>query len=74
LNVLKQRLDVIISIDTSTPQVLLTESALLGAGLINDVRALQRDGALVAAAATRLADLFNAYARPTEHHATTATL
>lgn len=50
---IKQRLDVIISIDTSTPKV-ITESALLGAGLINDVRALQRDGAVVAAAATGL--------------------
>lgn len=50
---IKQRLDVIISIDTSTPKV-ITESALLGAGLINDVRALQREGAVVAAAATGL--------------------
>lgn len=46
-------LDVIISVDTSTPQV-ITESALVGAGLINDVRALQREGALAAAAATDL--------------------
>lgn len=45
--------DVIISVDTSTPAV-MTESARLGAGLINDVRALQREGALVAAAATGL--------------------
>lgn len=50
---IKQQLDVVISVDTSTPKV-ITESALLGAGLINDVRALQRDGALVAAAATGL--------------------
>lgn len=48
-----QRLDVIISVDTSTPAV-MRESARLGAGLINDVRALQREGALAAAAATRL--------------------
>lgn len=46
-------LDVIISVDTSTPDV-ITQSAAAGAGLINDVRALQRDGALAAAAATRL--------------------
>ena len=48
-----RELDVIISVDTSTPQVML-ESAGLGAGLINDVRSLQRDGALQAAAATGL--------------------
>ena len=46
-------LDVIISVDTSTPAVML-EAARLGAGLINDVRALQRDGALDAAYATGL--------------------
>ncbi|WP_248769547.1 dihydropteroate synthase [Pseudomonas sp. MWU12-2345] len=48
-----RELDVIISVDTSTPQVML-ESARLGAGLINDVRSLRRDGALQAAAATGL--------------------
>lgn len=47
------RLDVIISVDTSNPQV-ITQSASLGAGLINDVRALQQDGAAKAAAATGL--------------------
>ncbi len=41
--------DVIISVDTSTPAV-MRECARLGAGLINDVRALRRDGALDAAA------------------------
>lgn len=46
-------LDVIISVDSSTPAVML-EAARLGAGLLNDVRALRRDGALVAAAATGL--------------------
>ena len=46
-------LDVVISVDTSSP-VLMREAAALGAGLINDVRALQRDGALEAAAATGL--------------------
>lgn len=45
--------DVIISVDTSTPEV-MRESARLGAGLINDVRALQRDGAVAAAVATGL--------------------
>ncbi len=42
-------LDVVISVDTSTAQ-LMTEAASLGAGLINDVRALTREGALEAAA------------------------
>jgi dihydropteroate synthase len=46
-------LDVIISVDTSTPAV-IRESGRLGAGLINDVRSLQREGALDAAVATGL--------------------
>lgn len=46
-------LDVVISVDTSTPAV-MRETARLGVGLINDVRALQRDGALEAAYATGL--------------------
>lgn len=45
--------DVVISVDTSTPEVML-ETAKVGAGLINDVRSLQREGALQAAAATGL--------------------
>ena len=44
-----QRLDIVISIDTSQAQV-MTESILLGAGLINDVRALRLEGALNAVA------------------------
>ena len=48
-----RELDVIISVDTSTPAV-MRETARLGAGLINDVRSLQRDGALDTAAATGL--------------------
>jgi dihydropteroate synthase len=50
---LHRELDVIISVDTSTPAV-MRETARLGAGLINDVRSLRRDGALDAAAATGL--------------------
>lgn len=46
-------IDVVVSIDTSSPK-LISESAKLGAGLINDVRALGRDGALEAAAKTDL--------------------
>lgn len=48
-----RELDVIISVDTSTPEV-ITETARLGAGLINDVRSLRRPGALLAAAQTGL--------------------
>ena len=46
-------LNVVISVDTSSPQVMV-QAAALGAGLINDVRALTRDGALQAAANTGL--------------------
>ncbi|WP_019342074.1 dihydropteroate synthase, partial [Stutzerimonas stutzeri] len=49
VEVIARELDVIISVDTSTPAV-IRESARLGAGLINDVRSLSRDGALDAAA------------------------
>ncbi|KMQ76364.1 dihydropteroate synthase [Marinobacter subterrani] len=44
-----RELDVVISVDTSAPEV-MAEAARLGAGLINDVRALQREGAPEAAA------------------------
>lgn len=44
-----QQVDTVISVDTSTPSV-MREAARLGAGLINDVRALEREGAVVAAA------------------------
>ncbi len=47
-------LDVVISLDTSSP-ALMYESTRLGAGLINDVRALRREGALRAAADSGLA-------------------
>ncbi len=46
-------LDVVVSVDTSTPE-LMTAAAGAGAGLLNDVRALGREGALAAAAATGL--------------------
>ena len=49
-----RELDVVISIDTSTPAV-IRECGRLGAGLINDVRALRRDGALDAAADSAMA-------------------
>lgn len=50
---LVREFDALVSVDTSTPQV-MTEAARLGVGLLNDVRALQREGALQAAAATGL--------------------
>jgi len=46
-------LEVVVSVDTSSP-TLMREAARAGAGLLNDVRALTRDGAMEAAAATGL--------------------
>jgi len=50
---LVRKLGALVSVDTSTASV-IRESALKGAGMINDVRALSRDGALIAAANTAL--------------------
>jgi dihydropteroate synthase len=50
---ISQRFDTIVSVDTSTPQV-MRDAAAAGAGMINDVRALQRNGALLAAAQSGL--------------------
>jgi len=50
---LVRELGALVSVDTSSPAV-MRESARAGAGLINDVRALRREGALVAARATGL--------------------
>lgn len=50
---LHNELDVVISVDTSSPELMI-EAAKLGAGMINDVRALQKEGALSAAASTGL--------------------
>jgi dihydropteroate synthase len=50
---LAREVDAVVSIDTSSPEV-IREGAALGAGFINDVRALRRDGAIAAAAATDL--------------------
>lgn len=46
-------IDVVTSIDTSSPE-LMSAAANLGAGMLNDVRALGRSGALEAAAASGL--------------------
>lgn len=48
IEAIKSRLDVVVSVDTSSPQVMI-EAADVGAGLINDVRALTREGSLDAA-------------------------
>ena len=53
IQLIAPRLDVILSIDTSTPEV-MREAAQAGAGLLNDVRAFSREGALAAAVATQL--------------------
>ncbi len=53
LELLVKNLDVVVSIDSSNA-ALMTEAAKLGAGMLNDVRALERQGALAAAAATGL--------------------
>lgn len=45
---LVRELDALVSVDTSCPEV-MRESAALGAGMINDVRSLDREGAMAAA-------------------------
>ncbi|MEX1031897.1 MAG: dihydropteroate synthase [Cellvibrionaceae bacterium] len=50
---IRERFEVIVSVDTSSPAIMMA-AAEAGAGLINDVRALQRGGALEAAAQTGL--------------------
>ncbi|WP_349611766.1 dihydropteroate synthase [Halomonas sp. H10-9-1] len=45
---LVRELDALVSVDTSCPEV-MRASAALGAGMINDVRSLEREGALAAA-------------------------
>lgn len=49
IEAIARELDVVVSVDTSSPE-LMREAAKLGAGLINDVRGLQRPGAPEAAA------------------------
>jgi dihydropteroate synthase len=53
IEVLSRECDATISIDTSSPAV-MRAAAAAGAGLLNDVRALQRDGAIEAAAELQL--------------------
>lgn len=54
IEALAQETEVVLSVDTSTPEV-MREAAHAGAHLINDVRALSREGALQAAMDTGLA-------------------
>lgn len=53
IEALVQQLDALVSVDTSTARV-IRESTRVGASLINDVRALEREGALQAAVDSRL--------------------
>jgi dihydropteroate synthase len=53
LEAIRNGTDIALSIDTSTPRV-MTEAASVGIEMINDVRALRRDGALTAARDTGL--------------------
>jgi dihydropteroate synthase len=53
LQAVKSRFDCLVSVDTSSAKV-ITAAAGADANIINDVRALQREGALRAAADTRL--------------------
>lgn len=53
LELVLDRFDALVSVDTSTA-IVIREASVKGAHLINDVRALTRDGALEAAAQSRL--------------------
>jgi dihydropteroate synthase len=53
IEALSGEVDAVISVDTSSPEV-MRAAAAAGAGMINDVRALQREGALETAAALGL--------------------
>lgn len=53
LEALRKESNVLVSIDTSSPKLML-EAAKLGANLLNDVRSFTREGALEAAVATGL--------------------
>ncbi|MFJ5538399.1 dihydropteroate synthase [Vreelandella titanicae] len=53
VEILVRELDALVSVDTSCPTV-IREASELGAGMINDVRALEREGALLAAVGSGL--------------------
>ncbi len=54
IEAIRARLDIAISVDTSTPVVMM-EAIAAGAGLVNDVRALRRPGAVEAVAGREVA-------------------
>ena len=64
VEVLVRELGAIVSVDTSTPAV-MREAAVAGAGMLNDIRALQRDGALDAAATGLPVCLMHMQGQPT---------
>ena len=66
-------IDAVLSLDSSQPKVIL-EAAKLGIGLINDVRALQEQGALDAAAKTDLPVCLMHMQGHTKNHAESAEL
>lgn len=53
VSALVREFDALVSVDTSCPTV-MQEVAALGAGMLNDVRALEREGAMAAAVASGL--------------------
>lgn len=53
VSAIRERFDVVISLDTSSSEI-MSAAAEAGAGIINDVRALRRQGSLEAAARTDL--------------------
>jgi dihydropteroate synthase len=53
IDLIVAHMDVVLSVDTSNPEV-MSAAANAGGGLLNDVRAFRRDGALQTAAATGL--------------------
>ena len=53
IDLIAAHVDVVLSVDTSNPEV-MSAAANTGGGLLNDVRAFRRDGALQTAAATGL--------------------
>ena len=70
IEALRARFDTLISVDSSTPEV-IRESAAAGVRLINDIRSLQRRGAMESSIRDRTTSLPDAHARHSENHAKT---
>ena len=60
--------ETVLSVDTSNP-ALMRQAAELGADMINDVRALRRNGALQAVAESGMSACLMPHARRAGHHA-----